>query len=294
MKRTWTKEEEELFKAEYPTATSEEVRTLFPNKSAGSIKAKIRHLGLKKAVQRFRFSKEQIEELKRDYATTLNQDLADRFGCSIHSVENKGFALKLKKGKEFIAKTARERSLDPNHGGRKYHFKKGTTPPNKGKKQKDFMSKEAIERTKATRFKKGQLPKNTLHDYAITERRDKNGRIYKYIRIDLAKWIPYHRYLWEQHNGPIPKGYNIQFRDGNTLNCEIDNLYMISRGKQMKEENSGSKNLPDGMVALYIAGKRGKDKALIEEIKNNHPRLIKLKRQQIILNRKIKEQDGSN
>jgi hypothetical protein len=31
------------------------------------------------------------------------------------------------------------------------------------------MSKEAIERTKITRFQKGQLPHNTLEDNAITE-----------------------------------------------------------------------------------------------------------------------------
>ena len=40
----------------------------------------------------------------------------------------------------------------PNSG----QFPKGHVPRNKGKKQTDFMSAEAIERTKATRFQKGQ------------------------------------------------------------------------------------------------------------------------------------------
>lgn len=293
MKRTWTPEEEVLLIKEYPTATSDQIRALFPNKSDGSIKAKLRHLGLKKSVARFRFTKEQIDEIKRDYATTLNQDLADRFGCTIHAVHNAGFRLGLKKDKEFIRQIAKD-NFTEDHPARKHWIKKGTPPPNKGKKQKEYMSKEAIERTKITRFQKGSLPHNTLEDNTITERKDKSGRIYKYIRIKLAKWVPYHRYLWEQHNGAIPKGYNIQFKDGDTLNCDINNLYMISRGEQMKNENSASKNLPDSAVAVYLVGKRGKDKALVEEIKSNHPELIELKRTQILLNRKIKEQNESN
>lgn len=247
-------------------------------------------------MKKYDWTPDKIEELKVIYPNKRTDDIAKHFGFSKYAIYNMAYALKLKKSKEFLSSKESGRLVKgcTRSEGVRHQFKKGHIPANKGRKQKEYMSKEAIERTKATRFKKGQLPKNTLHDYAITERKDKNGRIYKYIRIGLAKWVPYHRYLWEQHNGPIPKGHNIQFRDGNTLNCEIDNLYMISRSKQMKEENSGSKNLPDGMVALYIAGKHGKDKALIEEIKNNHPQLIKLKRQQILLTREIKEQNESN
>lgn len=293
MKRTWTPEQIKLLTEKYSNSTPDELAILFPDKTKAAIKTKATILGLKKAVQRFRFTPEQIAEIKRDYATTLNQDLADRFGCTIHAVHNAGFRLGLKKDKEFIRQIAKD-NFTEDHPARKHWIKKGTPPPNKGKKQKEYMSKEAIERTKVTRFKKGSLPHNTLEDNTITERKDKSGRIYKYIRIKLAKWVPYHRYLWEQYNGAIPKGYNIQFRDGDTLNCDIDNLYMISRSEQMKNENSASKNLPDSAVAVYLVGKRGKDKALVEEIKNNHPELIELKRTQILLNRKIKEQNESN
>lgn len=290
MKRTWTPEEEELFIKEYPTATSDRIRELFPNKSAGSIKAKLRHLGLKKAVQRFRFTRQQITELKRDYATTLNQVLADRFNCTIHAVHNAGFRLGLKKDKEFIRRVSKE-NFTEDHPARKHWIKKGTPPPNKGKKQKEYMTKEAIDRTKATRFKKGSIPPNAVP--VGYERVDRDG--YIYIKVEgKRKLVLKHRHIWEQHFGAIPNGNNIQFKDGNKHNCDIDNLYMISRGEQMRTENSGSKNLPDGMVALYIAGRHGKDKDLIETIKKSHPELIELKRTQILLNRKIKEQNESN
>lgn len=139
---------------------------------------------------------------------------------------------------------------DSNHPGRKFLIKKGSIPKNKGKKQAEYMSADAIEKTKATRFSKGHLPHNTRHDYALSDRKDKTGRVYRYIRIGLAKWIPYHRYIWEQSNGEIPKGYNVQFKDRNTLNCTVDNLYLISKADQLKNENSLHARYPEEVRKL--------------------------------------------
>ncbi len=201
-------------------------------------------------MSRFRFTPEQLEELKRDYHNTQASDLADRYGCTLHAVYNAAHRLGLKKDIEFIRELSRKKMMNPNHPGRKFLIKKGNVPQNKGKKQAEYMSAEAIERTKHTRFQKGHLPKKTRHDNAISERRDKSGRIYKYIRIELAKWIPYHRYIWEQVNGEIPKGYNVQFKDGNSLNCVIDNLYLISQADQLKKENSLHARYPEEIRKL--------------------------------------------
>lgn len=35
--------------------------------------------------------------------------------------------------------------------------------------------------------------------------------------------------IWESANGPIPDGCFLIFLDGNTENCELDNLYLVSR-----------------------------------------------------------------
>ena len=37
-----------------------------------------------------------------------------------------------------------------------------------------------------------------------------------------------HYYIWEKTNGKIPKGYYLCFKDGNTLNCELENLYLVT------------------------------------------------------------------
>lgn len=235
-----------------------------------------------------RWTPEDDRRLAALYPNHSTAAIAEMMNLTIPQVYNRAYVLGVKKDASLIAELARKNSLKPNHGGRKYQFKKGHIPQNKGKKQAEFMSPEMIARTAGTRFKKGDLPKNTLYDGAVVERRDSKGNVYKWIRVELAKWVPYQRYLWEQAYGPIPKGCNIQFKDKNPLNCVLENLYLVSRKKQMLE-NSGSIHLPDGMVALYLAGGRGKNKELIAALRQNK-RLLELKRQQLQLNRIIKKQ----
>lgn len=38
----------------------------------------------------------------------------------------------------------------------------------------------------------------------------------------------YHRFIWEQVHGPIPPDHVVMFIDGNTLNCAIENLKLIT------------------------------------------------------------------
>lgn len=110
-------------------------------------------------------------------------------------------------------------------------FSKGHIPPNKGKK----VSPEAYEKMSVTMFKKGQVPIN--HREVGSERVNRDG----YIEIKVAepnKWRQKQRMVWESHNGKIPAGMNIQFKNHNTQDCRIENLYMISKAEQMRTENS--------------------------------------------------------
>jgi hypothetical protein len=189
--------------------------------------------------------------LKEKYPVMRTDKLADLLNVSKYTVYNHAYALGLKKSEEFLRSPESGLLIKgmTREVGIKHQFKKGHTPYNKGKKQTEYMTTEQIEKTKNTRFKKGDLPGNTLHDGAITIRYHR-GRPYKYIRISKDKWAGYHRYLWEKEYGPIPKGHNIQFRDGDTLNCDLSNLYMISRADQLKNENSFHTKYPEEVRKL--------------------------------------------
>lgn len=108
--------------------------------------------------------------------------------------------------------------------GRTGYFQKGRVPHNKGKK----MTEEVYEKAKHTMFKKGQLPQN--YRPVGSERINVDG--YKEIKVeDPRKWKLKHVFVWEQHNGKVPKGHVVIFLDGNTLNTDISNLALISRNE---------------------------------------------------------------
>lgn len=124
-------------------------------------------------------------------------------------------------------------------------IKPGSIPPNKGKKQSEYMTAEQIERTKATRFKKGHKPHNTQPDYHISKRYHKKHKTnYLYIKLSDAHHELLHRYLWKLVYGEIPAGHNVQFKDGNMLNVGLDNLYLTERKYQIRVNKKGGKKLP--------------------------------------------------
>lgn len=188
--------------------------------------------------KKYHFTDAMLNELKELYPHTLSADLAKRFNCSLPSIYYHANKLGLRKSKEFIAETSRMHSSRPDHGGRRTRFKKGQTPPNKGKKLSEFMSEEAIGKIKKTQFKKGNIPPN--HKPIGYERINRDGYIEVKVRDEkyTRNFELKHRFIWEKHFGPIPESHNIQFKDGNKLNCKIENLYIISRAEQVSTENT--------------------------------------------------------
>ena len=135
-------------------------------------------------------------------------------------------------------------------------------PLNKGKK----VSPEVYSKMQPTMLKKGHTPVN--HREVGSERIN----VYGYIEIKVVEpnsWRLKHRVMWEQVNGTIPRGYNVQFKNHNPLDCRIENLYLISKAEQMAKENSFYAKYPKkiqeiirlkGVVnrAIHKAEKNGK------------------------------------
>ena len=177
------------------------------------------------------WTKEEINILLRDYQdpNIFSADIAKRLDRTLSQVYQKARTMGLKAPLERIRLAGK---LGTNHPNAVAHrFKKGSVPANKGKK----MSPEVYEKLKQTMFKKGNSPFN--HREVGSERINVDG----YIETKVAEpnvWRLKHRIIWEQHNGVISAGYNVQFKNHNTQDCRIENLYLISKAEQMRNENS--------------------------------------------------------
>lgn len=176
-----------------------------------------------------RWTQEETDTLSRMYPDHYATEIAEILGRPVHSIYNKAALLGLKSSEDKIRRSGMMSSSHPNVVA--CRFKAGHVPSNKGKK----MSPEIYTKVARTMFKKGNTPHN--HREVGSERINKDG----YIEVKVAepsRWRCKHRVVWEQHNGEIPEGYNVQFKNGNPLDCRMDNLYLISRAEQMRTENS--------------------------------------------------------
>ena len=141
-------------------------------------------------------------------------------------------------------KVSQLRSFTRNHrirSGRSGHFNDGHDSWNKGTK--------GLTGANSGSFKKGIQPMNTreLHAERICT---KDG----YILIKVEEPNPYtgaktrfrhkHIVVWEREHGPIPEGHVVSFKDGDRLNCEPDNLELLSRGELGYLNCHGVKDLP--------------------------------------------------
>jgi len=168
-----------------------------------------------------KWTDEMVDALRVSYPDLNSHEIANKLGVSRGAVNTKACELGIRKSETFV-NAQRERVVA---GGAKYRFKKGDVAWNKGKK--GYIT--VTDAMRATMFKAGHKPHNTTCDGHISVTIDERG--VKQLRIRISE--KNHEYL-SRHNyrkafGGIPHGYCIKFKDGNTLNCDPDNLECVSR-----------------------------------------------------------------
>lgn len=163
-------------------------------------------------------TKEQL--IKVLYPTVPTRALCEYLGYNTSQLYNRVFSMGIKKNPRIKALQNRELRLA---SGIKYRFQPGQVAHNKGKQ----MSSELYNKVAPTMFKKGNKPHNTRGDHATSIRYDKTGKAYIYYKIADSQWVLYHRWIWEQANGPIPAKHIIRFIDGDTMNVELSNMECI-------------------------------------------------------------------
>lgn len=139
-----------------------------------------------------RWTKEEEQWLIDNWNAFSNEDIAKHLGVTTGAAKKKARHFKLVKSAEALSAILKAK---PNGG----------------------------------QYQKGGLPKNTLHDNAITIRTTNRGIVSKWIRVDLGKWLPLQIYNWQQAGNTIPAGHVLRFKDQDPTNCEIDNLEVVSK-----------------------------------------------------------------
>lgn len=282
----WTQKQTNILIREY--STIRDIRLLCDKlkKSHAAIKSRAGVLKLKRSAPNPNIYSTTATEaddrfIKRNYLKMGVKTMANKIGRSDTLIRTRMKQLNLQQPRELIDQIKKD-----------YRIKKGHIPLNKGKKQKDYMSRAAINRTKATRFKKGEPNHNLLYDGCITVRynhRQRNAKPHKYIRISKGVWKELQIYNWEKKFGPVPKGKLLGCIDGDTLNCKPSNWKLLTRAENCVN-NSASKRLTDGYVAFCIVGRNRMH--LYEEVLKDK-KLLEIKRNQILLKRSIDEQDSN-
>jgi|LakMenEpi03Aug12_release.lakeMendotaPanAssembly.Ray.scaffolds.fasta_scaffold609731_1 actin-related protein len=185
----------------------------------------------KPLVNRRLWSDDERKIMSEMYADNYTETICNILNRSYCSVSNQAFLMGLKKSNDFMKMELEKQAERLKIVGVAGRYKKGREPENKGKQ----MPKELYEKVKRTMFKKGQIPHNSYNDWNEVLRTDKTGKKYWLIKLpNERKLKPKHIWLWETKNGKVEKGFNVVFKDGNQLNCIIENLECISNAELMQ------------------------------------------------------------
>ncbi len=168
-----------------------------------------------------KFTSQEDQFLRDHYLTVPAKRMAKMLGRSEGTARQRMKVLGIVVPPEIVEQFRRASQIKP-----------GNVPHNKGKK----MSDELRAKVAHTWFQKGLLPHNTAKaDGEITIRKDNGTGIpYRYIRLSLGNWELLHRHIWRQHNGEIPDGHIVVFKDGDQSNCDISNLELITLKDNMR------------------------------------------------------------
>lgn len=176
------------------------------------------------------WSSEDSETVRRLYPSTATIEIAKLVGRTESSVYQHAAKLGVMKTKEYLASTAGRIGLAGF--GEKARFRRGLAPWNKG------IEFHAGGMAKQTQFKKGGKPKTTKPIGSV--RFSKEGiRFVKVSDTGVRRdnWKAASVIEWEKHNGLLPEGMIVIFKDSNRKNESIENLDAVTRQELMKRNS---------------------------------------------------------
>ncbi|MFC3941512.1 HNH endonuclease [Pseudomonas gingeri NCPPB 3146 = LMG 5327] len=198
--------------------------------------------------------------LKARYADEPTESIAADLGLTAPQVYRKANQLGLHKSEKYLKQCLAACGQQLNNSGKASRFPTGHRPWNQGLKGLSVNGHSAD-----TQFKKGSKPGNWLP--IGSTRTTPDGYLQRKVTdtgYPPADWISVHILLWEEHNGPIPAGHCLCFKDGNKTRIVLENLELITRAERMRRNTIH--RYPDELKSVIRAV--GKLKRAIREVEH--------------------------
>lgn len=159
---------------------------------------------------------------------------------TVDQVHHKATRMGLKKTPEYLSSPDACRLRRGDKMGEAFRYQPGLRPWNKGMKGLDIGGK-------TTRFQPGSTPAN--YRSVGTIRRNSDGMLDIKVADGMRQWVALHRWVWKLAHGSLPaRDMALAFRDGDTDNCLLQNLELITR-RELMQRNS-MHNLPKPLAEL--------------------------------------------
>lgn len=253
MKR-WTKAEEKQLRATYAELSLRDTAKVL-GRSVWSVKCRKNKIGARRLNGKWRkWRPLEKARLRALYSNTRTSEIAEILQRSVISVHAQAYKMGLKKTPEHIKKLLKVEAAKLQVAGAAHRFRKGIVPANKGLRRPGYAPGRMAE----TWFKKGQWPGGHKPRVPIgATRTNSEGYLDRKIRdtgYPPRDWRAVHLLLWEEVNGPLPRGYTVTFKDGNRKNVEFANLELISRAELMRR-NTIHRYPPELKDVMRITGR---------------------------------------
>lgn len=193
------------------------------------------------------WTKAEDVQLRRLYPDLPTEDVARQLGRTLRAVYARAKQAGLAKSAAYLASPAACR-LGHGQGGAT-RFAKGHVPANKGLRRPGW----GPGRMKESQFKKGERRgvANRVWKPIGTERITVDGYLERKVhddapegvtqqeanRLRQRRWRLVHLIVWEEANGPVPRGYAVTFKNGDKRDIRLDNLTLITRRELMKRNS---------------------------------------------------------
>lgn len=218
------------------------------------------------AWNKINWTPQMIDFLKRNFEKMTNQELADALGLKLTTTRCKLYELGLKRMElEYWTDEQVEFLKDNYHSkgdteiaiifDEKYQKEKGWTKKHIEKKRRQLGLKRNERQIKKIMENHKPVYRQCAKILHAKRNVAKEGDVrvwkdgYKRIKIN-NRFIHLAPYLYKKHFGSIPKAMVVSFKDGNRLNCDLDNLCLKTKG-QVATENQNPQKASKSIKAFY-------------------------------------------